>query len=33
MDTRNKPRSGDPSYDIDGETNAVVLDKLIIMLS
>lgn len=33
MNARNEARFGDPSYDINGKANTVVLDKLVVMLS
>lgn len=33
MNTRNEARFCDPSYDVNGETDTVVLDELVIMLS
>ena len=33
MDTGNEARFGDPPYDVNGEANTVVLDKLVVMLS
>lgn len=32
MNTRNNARSSDLSYGVDGETNTVVFDELVVML-
>lgn len=32
MNSRNEARTGDLPYDVNGETNTVVLDELIVML-